>query len=1234
MGTGWTLSNVALATTAIFLFHGFVLGPAARRALRRADVPRVGFWSAVTAIVDTSKLVWMMLALSALITWGAIGLVGIIGGETAAAAESAINRVRYVRAAIMNLEQGGSVLLLALASAALLFWIWRYRARRTAGVIEQIRMAQAEELLNKFKEGTLPELEPNETMQRIGGILGALKIKQQEVEQAFATASDEKEKARLAREREDLASDEQEAFRAYVSIDIERRIEVSPLEALEGDIPRPARTLPERIGRFLVSRGLLRQLNWGQRGLLALNLLLAIPTVLVAAQADVALRLNAQESRLAELSIDWTARERDAQLRVAAEAAKNDKQAENTPQPSDAQITQTANHIAHVFERGLGETYGKLVRSSRSGNPLTPADGELLKARSDMRAAKTRHDVLSIVAADRPNGGIYLDPDPIRPTEMPGSVSRSAARAQAIPGLLDSSTHTASALAREEGKPITSAGRAMARQVQELMTSSASARDILMKASVSFQEVARPSQVANILLSEIFSGASHAAPADFVTPEMNQWLSRSVSAPVGDRVNAALSSTFRATLLETRDLARATAALDGVANRALATANFSALRPVVEASLPSDLEAAEIARSRHPGLRQALDAKTVATQHDLTKAVYMTARLELSAEQATRLEAAVARAGAIQTFEDIVPPTTGAPPPAGDGPRGGPRPGEGPSSAGGGGGGGGRPSGEARAPARASSSASVARGRSFASLRGFARVGGVLIGRDPEAGGPPLDIRTFEWIRDGSRLQFRLGTATGSTINAGPFHGSAVHGALAYAADGRALTATMISAEPLHDLKILLHPALLDTSLGCRAISIDRFADESTGQEKYPERAQAQRAFQADVLLYEIARAAIIDGAIDRLSRDDADYLRQSVWTAHALIDRLKSSGGGDDRDGLRSMIDVAVKGRNPASKSASGLHRFDHFSRGVVDIVEACQGPSVNPTDFVTCTRERGMLSSLIGNTLASAAMPVPTFQIWSGVRETPYVPDAALSFLTQPKADSLQFMVQVAFTSPPYQKLREKEGKADEATEQTDPYEFTNLKISEMVLEMVAASPEKRDVFDGIAEFTALQRFFRLAFDGRLGSSFPVEKLTELASITRADVKEQATPRWNPSGGEFSFLVQVASKLQQMPPALKSKAEACLKANGIQASIPTGDRAPQSVFNTWKRRTSLGSSDWASTCVFPDAAVPSLLLGGDPSMNELVKFSQQFPPTRDLRRSLGVEAAERSDAAACAPL
>jgi uncharacterized membrane protein YgcG len=1250
MGSAWTLSNVALATTAIFLFHSFVLAPVAARALRRADVHRVGYWSAVTAAVDASKLVWMMLALSSLITWGAISIAGTLGDETAAAAQSAINRLRYIRTATASLEEGGSLLLLGLASAALLFWIWRYNVRRVAGVIEQIRMAQAEDLFQKLKQGTLPELEPNDAMQQIGGVIGTLKARQQEVEKAYAQAANDTEKGRVAAERARLASDEQTALRAYIANDIERRINVSPLEALEGDIPRPARTFLERAGRFLISGGLLRRLNWGQRGLLFLNLLMAIPTALVAAQADVALRLDAREFRLAELRVDFTARERAAELSTAIEAQKSVKPPDNTPQPNQVQITQTANHVGQVFERSLGETFDRLIRSGRSGDQLTPA--ELIKARADMRAAKARREVLLISAADRSDGGIYVDTDPVKPGELAlptGSVSRAAEAERTIPGLLDSSMNAASDLAREDGKPITAIGRAMARQVQELMMTSAAARDAVIAASASFQEVARPSQVANILLTEIFSGMSHVGTADFMTPEMSEWLNQAVSAPVGDRVTAALSNSFRATLMETRDLAKATAVLNEVANNALATADFSALRPTIEASLPNDAENAEIMRSRHPGLRQSQDDKLAAIQHDLTRAVY-TAQLDprdLSREQKEQLEAAISRAGATQSFEDVVPPTTGAPPPgAGPGPQpggggigGGGGGGGGIGGGGGGGGGAGRPHGEARTPVRPSSTASVARGRSFAALRGFARVGGVLIGREPEAGTPSLDFPVFEWTRDGSELRFHLGSADGSSVDAGPFHASVVHGALAYAADGRALTATMISAEPLRDLKILLHPALLDTSLGCRAISIDRFADETTGRDKYPDRSRAERGFQANVLLYQIARAAIIDTVADRLEEETAHDLKESAASAHALIAQIQAPGGGDDADTLRALIGAAAR-VDPAARSASGLHRFDHFSRDVVGLVEACQGPNVKATDFVTCTRNRSKTDfgaedfRSIRDKLESAVQPVPTYQIWSGVREAPFSPDPTLSFLTKRGPDTIQFMVQVAFTSKPYQKILRNGGKSDEASNQTDPFEFRNLKISEKVLEMVATNPEKRDVFDGIVEFTALQRLFRLAFDGRLGAAFPIERLAELESTTRVDVKQQPTPRWNPHGGEFSFLLQVVSALPQLPPGLKSRAEACLKANGMSTQVPRDDAPLQLLYDAWRRRAPLSSSDWAAACVFPDAAPPLSPQASDASMIDLTKFSQRFPSIRDLRLSLGVDAAERSDAQACGPL
>jgi hypothetical protein len=415
-----------------------------------------------------------------------------------------------------------------------------------------------------------------------------------------------------------------------------------------------------------------------------------------------------------------------------------------------------------------------------------------------------------------------------------------------------------------------------------------------------------------------------------------------------------------------------------------------------------------------------------------------------SDEHEKQMQAAIDRAGATQSYEDVVPPTTGAgtsnvtrgPPDSGIASA---DTGLGGGGGGGGGGAGEHPVREPKAMVRPASAASVARGRSFFALRGFSRVGGVLIGRDPEAGSPALDFPVFQWTREAGGVRFHFGAANGSTLDAGPFHASVVHGALAYAADGRALTATMISAEPLRDLKILVHPALLDTTLGCRAISIDRFADETTGENQYPERARAERGFQADVMLYEMARAAILDSVVDRLDAENKDYLRESTAAAHDLIGQIQNSGG----DELRSIIGSAA-GVDPATRTGSGLHRFDHFSPIVVRLVEACQGPGATAEAFVSCTRDHSQREfgtkdfQSFRDRFVSVAQPVPTFQIWSGVRETPFTPDPKLSFLTKPGPDAIQFMVQVAFTSKPYQKILGDGGTSDEASDQTDPYEF----------------------------------------------------------------------------------------------------------------------------------------------------------------------------------------------------
>lgn len=134
-------------------------------------------------------------------------------------------------------------------------------------------------------------------------------------------------------------------------------------------------------------------------------------------------------------------------------------------------------------------------------------------------------------------------------------------------------------------------------------------------------------------------------------------------------------------------------------------------------------------------------------------------------------------------------------------------------------------------PSETTGRARIARAHSYSRLRGFARVGGVLIGRDPETSiaVPKIDIIDFHFSispMPNSDLMLEVEHGDGTRVMLGPYNPAIAHFALAYAADGRPTTVSMISAEPLHDLKVLLHPALVDTGLGCRAIRLDQFVDE------------------------------------------------------------------------------------------------------------------------------------------------------------------------------------------------------------------------------------------------------------------------------------------------------------------------------------------------------------------------------------------------------------------------
>jgi hypothetical protein len=119
------------------------------------------------------------------------------------------------------------------------------------------------------------------------------------------------------------------------------------------------------------------------------------------------------------------------------------------------------------------------------------------------------------------------------------------------------------------------------------------------------------------------------------------------------------------------------------------------------------------------------------------------------------------------------------------------------------------------------------RARSYGALRGFSKIGGVLIGLLPN-GGPDEAITGLDWNDRLDGVTLRLHKAGGEVLVFAPFRAEIIRVALAYAADGRPVTATM-PPTPI-GRQVLLHPALVDTALGCEARLIDQCRRSDIGR--------------------------------------------------------------------------------------------------------------------------------------------------------------------------------------------------------------------------------------------------------------------------------------------------------------------------------------------------------------------------------------------------------------------
>lgn len=498
----------------------------------------------------------------------------------------------------------------------------------------------------------------------------------------------------------------------------------------------------------------------------------------------------------------------------------------------------------------------------------------------------------------------------------------------------------------------------------------------------------------------------------------------------------------------------------------------------------------------------------------------------------------------------------------------------------------------------------------FKLLRGFSRIGGVLIGQDAANPDQTLDFIDMSWKALPSGIGLTFTRADGTKIEFEPRPTSLIAQALTYAADGRPVTATMTRATPLRDLKILAHPTLVDTGVGCRAIEIDRFVDTFLSSD--PDGKDVLKGVNAaldDVTLYDYAMRAFSFGYLQNFQKTD-----RVKRLSDAILQDL------DYRASRVNLEDIDPKAAFDPGHSPLTVKK-EFFEAHVVDGMRACLADAKGAVDELgKCMIRKGQAFTGDAQGLFDEATE---FIPWSGVRERDWSLDPDLAFAKNgPPGDQLypfDFVEQLAALGPA------NFASANDAFVDPQPFVFPayQQQVTKIVIKGVSGDQASRDLLEDMRQFTLLQRLFRAVLAGELGKRFPLGKLGLLADATNSAVQSVHTPRWTPHPGalEQEYLLRMESLASALNSTKKyddlvNQERSCLAAMGQKTRPEIAD---------------IPDSEWG-VCDLREAAKNHPELNDNPPDDEavraaaLVRLSATLREARQLRVVLGVAAEEQA--------
>lgn len=412
----------------------------------------------------------------------------------------------------------------------------------------------------------------------------------------------------------------------------------------------------------------------------------------------------------------------------------------------------------------------------------------------------------------------------------------------------------------------------------------------------------------------------------------------------------------------------------------------------------------------------------------------------------------------------------------------------------------------ARAPSTRMVARSVATEFRMAALS--FRVRGVLVGQP--LSGTDTGISDLRWqviaARAGepTRVHIDLLSAASNWVSIGNFDAAVVNQALRYAADRRVVATTITPG----DGKIVgrvtyLHPALVNTPLGCRIVESDRLIDTFTMTD----------------------RSAASANAVGQLERD---RVAMEQWIRRVSIAEEVASGS----DCPKAELDRAFAHAPPAGVSFSPLlqRELDRFAEaqdkahyGSVDFLRQADGCAKGPT-----------------GRLAACVCAIPK----ESVRRGPYwmpqdhtsqfrertatlAPDLSWLQRSPDRLSNVDLWVHTTFAmhrTTASGETRIDEGSAAELVFPSAELEALR-RLTGQLLPIYAAqelrSPSYDDFIGPVEDFILLQRLMRAALDGELAPGFPVRKLMDLERATHATVPYQPTIRWEPANRDSQTLL-----------------------------------------------------------------------------------------------------------------